>query len=147
MRTGLLISVIFSLAIIAGCTGKSSNINGNIHNTEISDTGKAVINFTEYEHDFGKVEAGEKIGCFFTYTNSGNGSLVINSVSTSCGCTVPKYDKKPLAPGKSGTLEVIFNTAGYSGIQSKTVTIQSNASTPVVIVKIMAEVLNKSNES
>jgi len=127
MRTGLLISVIFSLAITSGCTGKSN---------------KAVISFTEYEHDFGKVEAGEKIGCFFTYTNSGNGSLVINSVSTSCGCTVPKYDKKPLAPGKSGTLEVIFNTAGYSGMQSKTITIQSNASTPVVIVKIMAEVLS-----
>ncbi len=145
MRTGLLISVIFSLAIIAGCTGKSNNSSGSIQNTEISDTGKAVISFTEYEHDFGKVEAGEKIGCFFTYTNSGNGSLVINSVSTSCGCTVPKYDKRPLPPGKSGTLEVIFNTAGYSGIQSKTVTIQSNASTPVVIVKIMAEVLSSSN--
>lgn len=142
MRTGLLISVIFSLAIIAGCTGKSNNSSSNIQNTELSDTAKAVISFTEYEHDFGKVEAGEKIGCFFTYTNSGNGSLVINSVSTSCGCTVPKYDKKPLAPGKSGTLEVIFNTAGYSGMQSKTITIQSNASTPVVIVKIMAEVLS-----
>jgi len=142
MRTGLLISVIFSLAITSGCTGKSNNSSSNIQNTELSDTAKAVISFTEYEHDFGKVEAGEKIGCFFTYTNSGNGSLVINSVSTSCGCTVPKYDKKPLAPGESGTLEVIFNTSGYDGVQSKTVTIHSNASTPVVIVKITAEVLS-----
>jgi len=147
MRTVLLVSVIFNLLIVAGCTGKVNSRINNYDKTAVSDTGKAIISFSEYEHDFGKVEAGEKIGCFFTYTNSGSGSLVINSVSTSCGCTVPKYDKKPLLPGKSGTLEVVFNTAGYSGVQSKTVTIQSNASTPVVIVKIMAEVLNESSES
>jgi hypothetical protein len=147
MRTVLIFSVIFSLLVAAGCKAKVNSVGNNSDNTEVSDTGKAVISFSEYEHDFGKVEAGEKIGCFFTYTNSGSGSLVINSVSTSCGCTVPKYDKRPLPPGKSGTLEVIFNTAGYSGVQSKTVTIQSNASTPVVIVKIMAEVLSESSES
>ncbi len=147
MRTLSLIAVIFNLLFVAGCTGKVNSKGNNSDNTLVSDTGQAIISFSEYEHDFGKVEAGEKIGCFFTYTNSGSGSLVINSVSTSCGCTVPKYDKRPLPPGKSGTLEVIFNTAGYSGVQSKTVTIQSNASTPVVIVKIMAEVLNVSNES
>ncbi len=145
MRAGLIISVILSAVIIAGCSGNQNTKGGNQENIAVSDSGEAVISFSEYEHDFGKVEAGEKIACFFTYTNSGVGSLVINSVSTSCGCTVPKYDKRPLAPGKSGTLEVIFNTAGYNGVQSKTVTIQSNATTPVVIVRIMAEVLSSNS--
>ncbi len=145
MRTGLIISVIFSSLIISGCSGNQNTKGDNSENFTVSETGEAVISFSEYEHDFGKVKAGEKIACFFTYTNSGDGSLVINSVSTSCGCTVPKYDKRPLAPGKSGTLEVIFNTAGYNGVQSKTVTIQSNATTPVVIVRILAEVLSSNS--
>lgn len=142
MRTGLIILVIFSSVIIVSCSGNKNPKSGNQENIEVPDTGEAIISFSEYEHDFGIVEAGENIGCFFTYTNSGSGNLVINSVSTSCGCTIPKYDKKPLAPGESGTLEVIFNTSGYDGVQSKTVTIHSNASTPVVIVKITAEVLS-----
>lgn len=37
-------------------------------------------------------------------------------------------------------IEVAFNTAGRSGIQTKTVTVRSNAGTPVVILKLTAEV-------
>lgn len=76
----------------------------------------------------------------FSFCNTGEGSLVIESVSASCGCTVPKYDKKPVPPGKNGMIEVAFNTAGRSGIQTKTVTVRSNAGTPVVILKLTAEV-------
>ena len=36
----------------------------------------------------------------FTFTNVGNQPLVINQVVASCGCTVPKYDKRPIAPGQ-----------------------------------------------
>ena len=129
---------------VAGCRpGVNKTTEGS--DKVASDTGRAIISFSEYEHDFGKVDTGEKIGYIFTYTNSGTGPLVINAVSTSCGCTVPKYDKKPMSPGEKSSLEVVFNTAGYEGIQSKTITVQSNASTPVVILKITAEIINNSN--
>jgi hypothetical protein len=42
-------------------------------------------------------------------------------------------------------VEVVFNTAGRNGIQTKTVTVRSNAGTPVVILKVTAEVLNNNN--
>lgn len=98
------------------------------------------IEFNTLTHDFGVVTEGEKIACVFTFTNKGQGSLVINSASASCGCTVPEFSKKPLRTGEKGTIEVIFSTSGFGGIQTKTITVQSNAKTPVVILAIKADV-------
>ena len=105
------------------------------------DTGNVKIVFREYEHDFGKVSEGEKVSCLFTFVNQGTSNLVIRSATTSCGCTVPEYDTKPIAPGGTGNLEVVFDTSGRNGKQTKTITVKSNAKTPVVLLKITAEVV------
>jgi hypothetical protein len=77
----------------------------------------------------------------FTFDNKGTGNLIISSATTTCGCTVSKYDKKPIPPGASGNLEVVFDTSGRNGMQTKTITVKSNASKPVVLLKITAEVI------
>ena len=41
----------------------------------------------------------------------------------------------------SGNLEVVFDTSGRNGMQTKTITVKSNASIPVVLLKITAEVV------
>jgi hypothetical protein len=113
----------------------------NAAGLESGDTGTAKIVFMEYEHDFGKVSEGEKAGYIFKFENQGTSNLVIASATTSCGCTVPEYDAKPIAPGGSGNLEVVFDTSGRNGKQTKTITVKSNARTPVVLLKITAEVV------
>lgn len=125
----------------SGC----SNNKGSNDSLQVSaaDTGKAVLAFTEFEHHFGKVEEGEKISYTFRYENTGTAPLAINSVTTTCGCTVPRYDTKPVSPGQSGHLEVVFDTSGRDGMQTKTVTVRSNASVPVILLKITAEVQQK----
>ena len=105
--------------------------------------GKADIVFDEYEHPFGKVTGGEKVSFQFTFENKGTADLVINSVMSSCGCTVPKYDSKPIHPGDKGNIEVIFNTSGYEGMTTKTITVKSNALKPVVLLRITADVESK----
>ena len=104
-------------------------------------TGTSEIVFREYQHDFGKVSEGEKVSYTFTFDNKGTGNLVIASATTTCGCTIPKYDSKPILPGDNGSLEVIFDTSGRDGMQTKTITVRSNASKPVVLLKITAEVV------
>lgn len=106
----------------------------------------AEIKFREYEHDFGKITEGEKVAHIFAFENEGPGSLVIASASTSCGCTVTKYDRNPIPAGKGGTLEVVFDSNGRNGIQSKTVSVHSNSKTQVVVLKITAEVMSKANQ-
>jgi hypothetical protein len=139
MKKNFTIYFVLGLMILSGC-GDKTHRGGSYSDRQAADTGKAVIRFNEYEHIFGKVNEGEKIGCIFTFQNTGTADLVINSATPSCGCTVSKYDRKPISPGKTGTVEVVFNTSGYNGIQSKTITVKSNAANPYVLLKISAEI-------
>jgi len=137
MRNYISSFFILMLMVIAclNCTGYTGR-----ENTASDDTGKAIISFRQYEHDFGKVGEGEKISCFFSFVNEGTANLVIQSAITTCGCTVSRYERKPIAPGKEGKLEVTFDTSGRNGVQTKTITVHSNASMPAVILRITADV-------
>jgi len=135
-----IISVISVITIfVAGC-GNSSKTNRYDNGLQNQDTGKAVLVFSEYEHSFGKVAEGEKVGYIFKFENKGTADLIIQAAITTCGCTIPKYDRNPIHPGEKGRIEVVFDTSGRNGIQTKTVTVRSNASIPVVVLKISAEV-------
>ena len=137
MKTTLY-TLFLAAVLLASCSGSGNKANRNADSS--TDGGDAVIAFTEYEYDFGKVKAGTKVRHTFSFENQGSGSLVIQSALTSCGCTVPKFDKKPIAAGKGGKLDVEFDTSGRDGMQTKTITVHSNATVPVVILKITAEV-------
>lgn len=66
----------------------------------------------------------------FTFTNVGQAPLVINQVVASCGCTVPKYEKKPVAPGQQGTINVTYNGKGkFPGHFKKSITVRTNGKT------------------
>jgi hypothetical protein len=132
-----------SLILLAFSASKCSSGTGNssTNSTFKGSTGRSVISFREYQHAFGKVTEGEKLSYTFLFDNKGTGDLVVTSATTTCGCTVPKYDTKPIPPGGTGNLEVVFDTSGREGTQTKTITVKSNAKIPVVILKITAEVV------
>ncbi|MDQ1296675.1 MAG: hypothetical protein QG576_241 [Bacteroidota bacterium] len=144
MKNKFLQNLFILSLVMSGCRGNIHK-DGTAVKFQAADTGKAVIEFTEYEHNFGKVKEGEKVACIFSFRNAGTGDLVISRATTSCGCTVPKYDTKPISPGKAGSLEVVFDTSGRNGIQTKTISVQSNATIPMVILKITTEVVNSNN--
>jgi len=103
--------------------------------------GTPVIEFSKLEHDFGKIKEGEKVACVFTFMNSGDNDLLISSATTSCGCTVPEFDNKPVPPGEGGKIEVVFDSSYRNGAQNKTIVIRSNASQQSVVLRIKAEVI------
>ena len=144
MKNSIILFCLITAIVALDCTGRR-NENISDSTTRLSADSKAEISFREYEHDFGKVAEGEKIAYVFTFENSGTTDLVILSASSTCGCTVPKYDTRPVSPGKGGNLEVVFDTSGRSGQQTKTITVKSNASKPVVLLKITAEVVTNIN--
>ncbi len=73
----------------------------------------------------------------FTFTNVGNDPLVINEVIASCGCTIPKYDRRPIAPGQKGSIEITYNGQGkFTGHFKKSITIKSNARTEMTRIYI-----------
>ena len=129
------------VAIFASGCGDGTAVNSGSSAKTTKSTGTSELIFREYQHDFGKVSEGEKLSYTFIFDNKGTSDLIISSATTTCGCTIPKYDKKPIAPGANGNLEVVFDTSGRSGMQTKIITVKSNASIPAVLIKITAEVV------
>lgn len=98
------------------------------------------ITFDKDFHDFGKISEGEKVTYSFRFKNTGNGNLIVQTASGSCGCTVPEIPEKPLRPGETGYIKVQFNSEGRSGIQEKQVTVVTNTIPNTNIIRIKAEV-------
>jgi hypothetical protein len=142
IRLSNVLVILSVIGILFSCGSNKGGENGDSNFINDS-TAVPEISFNNMVHDFGEITEGEKVAYVFTFTNTGTGSLVINNASASCGCTVPKYSRKPLAPGQKGTMEVVFSTAGFGGIQTKTITVQSNAKTPVVVLAVKADVKSR----
>ncbi|KJD33550.1 hypothetical protein PK35_06820 [Tamlana nanhaiensis] len=107
---------------------------------------QAKIEFKTETIDYGTIEKGSNGVRVFEFTNTGNEPLVISKVSSSCGCTIPKKPKDPILPGKTGEIEVKYDTNRVNPIR-KTITVQSNAETPTVALKIKGEVIDPSKAS
>src|SRR5436190_741586 len=56
-----------------------------------------VLIFTDTSHDFGAMQAGERVEHEFTFKNEGKSPLLISGTSTSCGCTVADFSREPIA--------------------------------------------------
>jgi cytochrome c5 len=74
----------------------------------------------------------------FSFTNTAATNVTINAVRTSCGCTVAKVPLLPwvLPPGTNGSIEVIADLRGKSGIITKTVTVDSSAGYRLLTVRV-----------
>jgi hypothetical protein len=100
-----------------------------------------VIAFEEEVFEFGQVSQGEKVQHSFVFTNTGKTNLIIASASGSCGCTVPSWPKEPIAPGETGTIDVVFDSNGKQGQQNKTVTLVANTLPNKTVIALKGEVL------
>ena len=58
--------------------------------------------------DLGRFPMSEKQECSFVLTNMGNNLLVIQDITTSCGCTKVEYSKEPIRPGGTLKVKVIY---------------------------------------
>ena len=101
----------------------------------------AKIDFKSDTIDYGTIEKGANGVRVFEFTNTGDAPLIISQVTSSCGCTIPKKPDGPILPGKTGQIEVKYDTNRVSPIR-KTVTVISNAETPTVALKIKGEVID-----
>ena len=86
----------------------------------------AGISFNVEDLDYGTIKQGSDPKRNFVITNTGSEPLIISGCSGSCGCTVPSCPKEPILPGKSGSIEVEYDTT-HEGEFMKDFVISSNA--------------------
>ena len=63
------------------------------------------------KYDFGKIKQNVPAIYTFEITNKSDKPLVIENAHATCGCTVPEYQKEPIAPGKTAKIKVQYNAA------------------------------------
>ncbi len=102
-----------------------------------------MISIDKDVHDYGTIENGADGACIFKVTNTGSAPLIISLCKGSCGCTVPKCPKEPIAPGATTEISVKYDTKRPGPI-NKSVTITSNAlNTPSKVIRIKGNVKSK----
>jgi hypothetical protein len=102
------------------------------------------MSFDRIKHDFGKVIEDSDNRTTFIVNNTGKNPLLIESVSASCGCTTPSKPEKPIPPGKSDKIEVIFHPKpGQLNEQTKTITVTANTEPSMSVLTITAFVTPK----
>lgn len=100
------------------------------------------INFAKEVINYGTIEKGANGVRNFEFTNAGKEPLIITKAKGSCGCTVPSWPKKPIAPGEKAKIKVKYDTKRVGPI-NKSVTVHSNAATPVKVLRIKGKVERK----
>jgi len=91
---------------------------------ELARAPKAVFPTTEF--DGGDVLEGQTVEYRFVVKNDGKGDLTIESVKASCGCTAVEPTEKILKPGQSTEIVARFDSRGRTGVQHKTITVETN---------------------
>jgi len=102
--------------------------------------------FENPQQDFGSIVQGTSVTHIYKFTNKGDADLIISFAKGSCGCTIPSWPKRPIKPGQSGEIEVIFNSAGKKDAQNKKVYITANTSPSNNIIALKGTVVAPENK-
>jgi hypothetical protein len=73
----------------------------------------------------------------FKYQNTGTTSLHFKYVKASCGCTTTQTQKEVVNPGEKGEITATFNIGDRTGMQMKTVTVQTDDPNPTQATTIL----------
>ena len=106
-----------------------------------------VVEFETIEHDFGTINEGDIVEHTYSFKNTGEAPLIIQSAQGSCGCTVPDWSKDPIPAGGTGFVKAKFDTNGKTNAQNKTVTVTANTWPKQTVLRFKAMVLPKAASS
>lgn len=95
-------------------------------------------------HDFGDVPQFEVVSVDIPLRNTGTGTLLIEEVSTSCGCTSASVDRNEVGPGDEVTLTVRYDSGLHpdNGSIYRKIFVQTNdPDQPELEIEVVANVV------
>lgn len=63
----------------------------------------------------------QEIRAAYKFTNTGDSPITILETRTECGCTSALLDKRHYGPKESGSITVVFDPGGRTGLQTKNI--------------------------
>ena len=77
----------------------------------------------------------------YRWRNAGEEPVVITAVQTGCGCAVARYDKRPVNPGETATIAVVFHPKGHPGWFSRKIAVYTQqARRPQAVLELTGRV-------
>lgn len=108
----------------------------------------AGMSFENTIHDFGTVfQKDSPKSHSFVFINTGDGPLVITYAGAACSCVrKTEYPKKPVNPGKSGAIKIMYYPSGIGRFR-KEIVVYTNEAQGEYILTIKGEVVKKQRRS
>src|SRR6476661_3613110 len=108
-----------AVAVLASCNNtkgtsqtETTPSGGTDVYASVDEANAPKFKFERETYDFGEISQGEKVSYDFKFTNTGKSPLIVSNTTATCGCTVPEPPKEPIAPGATGIIHVVFDSAG-----------------------------------
>ncbi len=80
----------------------------------------------ELRTNFGTIEQGEVLTFTFRFRNSGDETLVINEVKSTCNCTAALLSSDRLAPGEEGRVTATYDSKNDEGKVGRRIKLYTN---------------------
>jgi hypothetical protein len=128
------------MILVQGCKEKGSGDERAWRLTTLDTNNLARVELPETLFDFGELRQGEIVGHTFIVKNAGEKTLRLFDVETSCGCTGARFTRKPIKPGETGSVEIIFDSSHLQGKQYKVAHVYSNVRNGIFELSVKASV-------
>jgi hypothetical protein len=94
-----------------------------------------VVSVDKTVNDFGDIYTDQgAVSCTFTFKNISNKPILLLQAVSSCGCTTTEWTREPIQPGKTGTVNAVFDNNDGPYPFDKTVTVYvSELKNPIVL--------------
>ena len=107
----------------------------------LSAAAQAELSWEKTELELNPPPGADSAVATFKYENKGDKKIHINSVRTSCGCTTAALKKNDVEPGEKGEIVATLKTGDRVGLQTKTVTVETDdTKTPQTVLTLKANV-------
>lgn len=152
MRCATTLRLLFCSTLLAACAVAPSRGQSRIVPRERLDSlahpatapGAEAMRFDRMSIDAGRIgEEQTPPSYLFRWTNAGEKPLVVTRVSTTCGCAVPAYDRRPVRAGESGEITVTYRPKGHPGSFDRRIFVytQLSAKYPTAILNLRGTVV------
>lgn len=105
---------------------KKQNPNFSAANNDYFFQNPTTIKFLSDEYNFDTIPVNKIIVRDIRFINNGKHPYFITDIKVSCGCTIPSYDNRPIAPGDTGTVKIEYNSAKKNGFNMNKLSLYGN---------------------
>lgn len=96
---------------------------------------ETTVSYEAMPYSLGEIKVKESRDTTFLIENTGKQPLIVMDITTSCGCVIPRFDKKPVKPGGTFKFSVEMRPDNVGHFE-KTVSVYCNVSDSPILFKL-----------